>query len=104
MAKRKRTILRAHDRAQEKYSQALEKRFQLEPGASATRAIKVTSPAEVEVLARAIPCPICQGELRVEEHTAETLETHRLRIAHVVCAVCRSRRRIYFQLAATMLN
>jgi len=104
MAKRKRTERRANDRAQAKLSRDLERLWSFEPGASAERPIVIASPSEVEVRARALPCPLCRGEMRVEEHTAETVGAGRLRIAKVVCALCRSRRAIYFQLAAAQLN
>lgn len=104
MSKRKRTLQRADDRAQQKLGRNLEKLALLAPGGSPERALVITSPAEVEVQARAARCPVCQGELRVEEHTAETLAGARLRVARVVCAVCRRRRAIYFRLAGTLIN
>jgi hypothetical protein len=104
MTQRKRTLLRAADRAQEKLSRDLEKLALLAPGGAPERAIAVTSPSEVEVLARATPCPICRGELRVEEHTAETLGGARVRVARVVCLVCRRKRAIYFRLTGAMVN
>jgi len=104
MTKRKRTLLRAADRAQEKLSRDLEKLALLAPGGAPERAIVITSPSEVEVQARATPCPICRGEQRVEEHTAETLAGARVRVARVVCLVCRRKRAIYFRLAGAMVN
>lgn len=101
---RKRTARRAQDRASAKLSRDRERLFQLGPGGSPERPIVVTSPTEVEVQARSLPCPICDGELRVEEHTAETVGTARLRVAKVLCAVCHARRAIYFQLASVRLN
>lgn len=82
----------------------LERLFELGPGGSPARPLVIASPSEVEVQARSLPCPICGGELRVEEHTAETVGTARLRVAKVVCAGCRAGRRIYFQLAQARLN
>jgi uncharacterized protein YbaR (Trm112 family) len=61
-----------------------------------------------------MPCPVCQGELRVDEHTAETVKLAaaapsggaavRLRVAAVACTRCGRRRKLYFQLLATSLN
>jgi hypothetical protein len=104
VVKRRRAQLRAEDRAAQKLARDLEKLAVLADGGSPGRAIPITSPAEVEVQARATPCPVCQGELRVEEHTAETLEGARVRVARVVCAVCRRKRAIYFRLAGAALN
>jgi hypothetical protein len=101
---RKRTARRAQDRAREKVVRDLDRLFQLGPGGSPARPIVLASPSEVEVQARSLPCPICGGELRMEEHTAETVGTARLRVAKVVCAACRAPRSIYFQLAQARLN
>ena len=101
---RKRTARRAQDRAREKTVRDLERLFQLGPGGSPERPIVIASPSEVEVQARSLPCPICGAELRVEDHTAETVGTARLRVAKVVCGGCRAARRIYFQLAGARLN
>lgn len=104
MTKRRRAERREADRAAQKDARDLERLAALAPGGSPERAIEITSPAEVEVRARATPCPICQGELRVEEHTAETLSGLRLRVARVRCAVCRAPRSLYYRLASAMLN
>jgi hypothetical protein len=104
MTKRKRTLLRAQDRAQEKLSRDLEKLALLAPGGAPERAVVITSPSEVLVLARATPCPICRGELRVEEHAAETVAGARVRVARVTCVVCRRKRAIYFRLGGAMVN
>ena len=104
MTQRKRTLRRAGDRAQEKLARDLDKLAALAPGGSPERPVEITSASEVEVQARSMPCPLCRGELRVEEHAAETIAGVRLRIARVVCVACRSRRALYFRLAGTMLN
>jgi hypothetical protein len=92
------------DRAQAKLARDLERLFKLGPGGSPDRPIVISSPSELEVQARGTPCPICQGELRVEEHKAETVGTVRLRVAKVLCVTCRAGRDIYFQLRASTLN
>ena len=104
MAKPKRSERREKDRATAKLGKDLERLWKLEPGGSPERPIAITSPSEVEALARSTRCPICQGELRIEEHTAETLGQRRLRVARVACVICRAPRAIYFQLRATTLN
>lgn len=104
MAQRKRAVRRAADRAHEKLSRDLSRLWEAGPGGSPDRPIEVVSPSEVEVRAAAIPCPVCQSTLRVEEHAAETIEGRRLRVARVVCSFCRARRAVYFQLAGAMPN
>jgi hypothetical protein len=104
MARRKRTLLRAQDRAQEKIARDLDRLALLAPGGSPERARVITSPAEVEVEARGTPCPICGGELRVDEHAAETIAGARVRVARVTCAACGRTRALYFRLASTVLN
>ena len=104
MAKPKRSERRANDRAQAKLGKDLERLWKLGPGGGPERPIAITSPSEVEAIARSTRCPICEGELRIEDHVAETLGSVRLRVARVACVVCRARRSIYFQLRATMLN
>jgi hypothetical protein len=104
MTKRKRAVRREGERALGKLTRDLEKLAEHAPGGSPERALTITSPSEVEGHARSTPCPLCRGELRVEEHTAETIAGARLRVARVVCAGCRARRAIYFRLAATTLN
>lgn len=75
---------------------------QLETGGTPERPIDLASASEVEVHARSMPCPRCGGELRVEEHLAETFGGARLRVARVVCSDCHARRSIYFRLGATL--
>lgn len=104
MTKRKRTVRREEERAREKLARDLSRLADLAPGGGPDRPLPITSPSEVEVHARAARCPICRAEVRVEDHTAETIGGARLRVARVVCTGCRARRAIYFQLAGTMLN
>jgi hypothetical protein len=105
MTKRKRTVRRAEDRAQAALARDLERLALLGPGGSPERALVITSPSEVEVQARATPCPVCRGEVHVDEHTAETTPSGaRVRVARVSCPTCGRRRALYFRLAGTMLN
>ncbi len=104
MAQRKRTERRAHDRAQQKIARYLDRLAFLAPGGSPDRAIVIDSPSEVEVRARGTPCPVCHGELRVDEHTAETVSGVRVRVAKVTCSTCGRKRALYYRLASTMIN
>lgn len=101
---RKRTARRAEERTRGKLARDLERLYKLGPGGSPERPIPVVSPAEVEVQARSTPCPLCEGELKIEEHLAETFAGRRIRMAKGACAVCRTPRVIYFEIAAARLN
>lgn len=61
--------------------------------------ILLESPAQVEGHARSMPCPLCGGALRVDEHAAETIGGVRLRIAYASCGACGAPRPIYFRIA-----
>lgn len=89
---------RLRDRAQQQLVRDLERLARLEPGGAPERAIAIDSPAVVEVRALARPCPLCNGSLRVEDHTAEVIDGTRLRVAAVRCVMCGVRRSIYFRL------
>jgi DNA-directed RNA polymerase subunit M/transcription elongation factor TFIIS len=51
-----------------------------------------------------MPCSICDGETRVADHTAETIEGIPLRLAHTLCPACGHARIIYFQLRSALPN
>ncbi|MDC0743499.1 hypothetical protein [Polyangium mundeleinium] len=95
---------REAERAAVKLVRDRERLASLEPGGSPERPIAITSASEVEVAARGMPCVHCSGEVRVDEHLAETVGTSRLRIARVVCPACGVRRSIYFRLGAGLPN
>ncbi len=93
-----RALRRAREREHQKLARDLDRLAHLEPGGSPERPIEIVSPAQVEVMALARPCPLCGGSQRLEEHAAVTLGEARRRIARMVCAVCGTRRAIYFSL------
>ncbi len=107
-----RAARRATERRDQKLAKDLERLAALEPGGAADRPIEVVSASEVEVHARSMPCPVCGGAVRVEEHTAETALlggaggapaiAARVRIATVACVVCRRRRRVFFRLGQSL--
>jgi hypothetical protein len=99
-----RTLRRARGRMQEKLVRDLERLARLEPGGAADRPIDVASPAQVDVMAEARPCPLCQGSLRLIEHAAATVDGVRLRVAHLACTACGVRRHVYFRLSAPPLH
>ena len=91
---------RARARADAKLARDRERLARVEAGGAPSRPIEVDSASQVEVHARSVACARCGGELRVEEHTAETIDGARLRVAKMLCPACGARRAIYFRLAA----
>lgn len=75
-----------------------------EVGGRPGNALEISSASLVELQARSTSCPRCGGTLRVDEHTAETIEGERLRIAHVVCVACGAPRKIYFRIVVSAPN
>lgn len=76
----------------------------LEPGGAPERAIELVSASLVEPTARGIPCPACGATVRVQDHTAETIESRRLRVVRVDCARCGFVGSRYFTIAEKALN
>lgn len=103
MAK-KRKERRIRDRAHDKLVNDLERLASLEPGGSPDRPIVVDTPAVVDLRAVARPCPLCEGALRLEAHTADEIDGIRLRVAELSCVRCGVRRKRYFRLAETTLH
>ena len=97
--KRTRTIRREAERDAASLAHKRERLFALDPGGSPERPILVEAVSVVELRAQAVPCPRCEGELRVHEHAAVT-SAHgvRLREARLVCRACGTRRSLWFQL------
>jgi hypothetical protein len=76
----------------------LERLARIEPGGSPAKPIGIDTPVLVDIRAVAKPCPLCQGSLKLEEHSADEIDGTRLRVAGVVCTSCGVRRSIYFRL------
>lgn len=75
-----------------------QKLARLEQGGSPQNPLPVISASLVEAQAGSLPCPLCGEKLRVGEHTAETIDGARLRVAHVSCTRCGVPRSIYFRI------
>jgi hypothetical protein len=73
-----------------------ERLARLEQGGSPERPIVVSSASVIETHARSMPCPQCDGALRVDEHAAN----EGLREVHVQCVTCGARRTLYFRMAS----
>jgi hypothetical protein len=76
----------------------------LEAGGTPARPIEVVTAALVEPKARAIPCPVCSEAVRVDDHTARTIEGVPLRLAHVACPMCGHSRIVYFRVSPLLPN
>jgi hypothetical protein len=98
-APRARTVRRANDREIEKLRDARAKLARVEVGGSPGRPREVTSAAVIEGQARSLGCARgCEGEARIGEHTAETIDGDRLRVVTTECPRCGAERRVYFRL------
>jgi len=69
----------------------------LERGGSHHRPIAVASASVVEVRARALHCPHCDGEYRIEEHISVASG---LRRVDVTCRHCSRPRSLWFRLTS----
>lgn len=95
---------RARARAHEEMVHDLDRLAKLKPGGAPTHPLVVTSPAQVDVIAAATPCPLCEGTLHLEEHAAETIDGEWLRVARMHCAMCGTRRELYFRVSERTLH
>jgi hypothetical protein len=73
-----------------------ERLFALGPGGRPEHAIEVVSSSVIEVKARAMPCPQCEGSLHVEDHQAEDAALRRVAVRCQRCGVART---IFFRIA-----
>jgi hypothetical protein len=94
-------LLRALARQDPRFAREAERLARLSPGGAPGHPIVLASASQVEVHAEGMLCPVCQGEQRVEDHTAETIGGARLRVAAVFCKHCGFRRRVYFRLKSS---
>lgn len=73
----------------------------LSRGGSPDRPIQVASASVIEARTTALPCPLCEGEYRVLEHTRPTPS---LRKVDVACRHCSTPRTLWFTLVPSELN
>jgi predicted Zn finger-like uncharacterized protein len=73
----------------------------LAPGGARERPIDVPASPVIEVRARSLRCPQCEGAYRVEDHQAESAE---LRVLAVTCQRCGVARRIWFRIVTNAPN
>ena len=101
---RPRTERRVRERAARQIVRDRQKLANLEPGGSRDRPIDVVSSSVIPVRARATPCPLCGGSLRLDEESAETTEGKQLRAAHMMCVQCGVPRLLWFALGSPLPN
>ncbi len=112
MAKRARTERREAARDAAKVARSRLKLAALEPGGAPDRPIEVTSASIIEPHASSMACAACGARgLRVEEHIAVTLgggggegsePARRLRVVHLTCPRCGTRREVFFRVGTVL--
>lgn len=104
MAKRARTERREAARDAVKVARARLKLASLEAGGAPDRPIEVSSASTIEPHASSMPCAVCGSQgARVEEHVAVTLPgERRLRVVHVICPRCGTRREVFFRIGTVL--
>jgi len=101
MAKRSRTERREAERDAAKLARARIKLAALEPGGAPERPIEVASASIIEPQASSMACAACGAQgLRVEEHAADL--PRRLRVVHVMCQRCGTRREVFFRIGTVL--
>lgn len=96
-----RTDRRRAARVHAELVQDLERLAALRPGGSAEHPRDVESPAQVDVIATASLCPLCEGPLQLESHDAPAAGR---RAATVRCTSCGTRRTVHFRLTRATLQ
>ena len=79
-----------------------DKLFALSPGGSPGRPLSVDSPAVIETKAGKLPCPQCEGSLRVDDHSVDREKDELLRIVRAHCRQCQAPRSIWFRVVPDM--
>lgn len=89
-----RTAKRQLEQQARKLVHQLERLAQESPGGSEERPLEISSTAVIEPRAKATPCPQCEGELDVLEHSA----IRGVRPVRVKCRLCHTERTLWFKL------
>jgi hypothetical protein len=105
VTKRPRRPLRAERRADEREARKLvrarEQLFRASWGGSRERPIELDASPVIEVRARSMPCPQCEGRYAIEQEEAVSAE---LRALHVRCITCGVARTLWFRLVRPLPN
>jgi hypothetical protein len=99
---RARTERRVRERAARELVRDRQKLAALLPGGSPERPIAVTSAAVIVPRVRSTPCPLCQGDVRVDHESAESRNGRLLHAAHVTCVRCGVARVLWFEVAPSL--
>jgi hypothetical protein len=99
---RARVERRERERSLGKLARDRERLALLERGGAADRPIEVDSSSVISGRARSRPCPLCGGTLRLDEETAERVGGVSLRAAHLECARCGVKRRLWFRIGSPL--
>lgn len=83
-----------------KVAAAREQLSMLDAGGTAGRPVEVDSASQVEVRALSMPCLRCDGPYRLDEHSAERVDGHAVRVLRVHCGHCGARRTIFFRVGS----
>jgi hypothetical protein len=102
MKKRARQGRREAEREQAKLADAREKLSKLEAGGAPGRPIRVDSASVIEIRAESMRCPRCEGELKIDEHTAHVVEGLSVRQVDTRCKRCGTPRTIWFVIASDL--
>ncbi len=104
MVFRKRTERRAAERAAEKLAEQRVKLFFASDGGSQEHPICVESASLVEPRSLAMPCPRCEGALRLVSHDAVAHRGAVLRAARTACARCGAPWTVWFRIERPLPN
>jgi hypothetical protein len=101
---RTRTLRRTLQRDHDKLALARRKLLALEAGGSANHPIEVPSAAVIEERAKGVPCPDCEGALRISAHEAREHEGELLREVTLTCRACGAGLAQFFRIVVARLN
>jgi hypothetical protein len=93
---------RAQGRDGAKLARDRERLARMDAGGAPEHPIEVDSASQVDVHALSLLCPRCEGTCRIDEHAAVTLGGTRLRVAHMRCAQCGTKRDVYFRILSAL--
>ncbi len=99
---RPRTERRVRERAARQLVRDRQKLASLVPGGAPDRPIGVVSTSVIPVRARATPCPLCDGALRLDDETADSRTGTLLHAAHVTCVSCGVGRVLWFRVSSPL--
>lgn len=101
---RTRTLRRNLERSQDKLAEARRKLLAISPGGSPELPLEVASAAVIEGRAESVPCPDCEGPLRVQEHAALEHEGTLLREVELACRRCGGPLTLFFRIVTPQPN